>query len=829
MSFPSSFKRVLLWLAFAVPAGQCFAGQDDTVAIVRKHVSVTRVPVSPRIDGVLDDEVWAGAMVAGDFIQNSPVENAAVSFPTEVRILYDNNAIYVGAMLYDNSPDSIRRQLGLRDNYVNADAFRIVFDTYNTQQDAFDFSVTASGVQGDARFSDYNFNAVWNSSVKILPNGWSVEMEIPWSALRFPTSKIQTWGLQMTRNLQRRHEFDQWALTPKGKSNPLKYWGLLDGLNDIEAPVRLSLTPYLSTIWEKDSRFGETQPSMSVSGGLGLKYGLNESFTLDMTLLPDFSQVKSDNITKNLSPFEVQFSEQRPFFTEGTDLFQLGDVFYSRRIGRTPTYFYSAPYLIDSTEKITKNPSQSRLLNATKISGRTNSGLGIGLLNAYVDNTYATATDTVTGKTRKILTEPSSNYNIFVFDKQLQNGSNVFVTNTNVIRSHGGRSANVTVSGFSLNNKANTWNARAVGGVSDVLYPTGIPGEYDAVLGYYYTLGVGRTSGSIQYGLTRQVVNRNWDCNDMGINRETNYSSNSGWLGYYLFNPWKIFNYASVDLNINYSDNLETGRMNSLDLNLFSYANFRNYWSLYLGTSISPVDSRDYYEPRTEGRYYLRTRNKNFFGGFNSNSNYPFSFGGSFHLGSTSKITETIPANPWFGGGINLDWRLGNRFKISFFTNWHGDFGDRGYIDTETDGTIVFGRRNLRAFSNSLFASFVFVRDMSLSLSANHFWQTGEYIGYYVLREDGTLMDYVNYPGAGQYNFNFNSFNIDMVYRWIFAPGSILSIAWKQNILADEPVLNFDYFSNLNTTVRGPQLNQVSVSVLYYLDYNYVRNRFAKK
>ena len=480
------FKTLLF--VFLCGASNLFAGTEKDTVIVRRVMSAERVSVKPKIDGVLDDEAWKIAQISTGFEQNSPTEKAPISFDTEVRITYDNTAIYVGAMCYDTSPDSIKKQLGLRDQYLNADNFRIVFDTYNTQQDAFDFSVSASGVQSDSRFSDFNFNAVWVSDVKILENGWSVEMEIPWSALRFPSKAEQIWGLQITRTIQRKFEFDQWALTPKGSPNPMKYWGILNGLNNIESPVRLSLTPYVTTILQKDSRFGPATPSASVSGGLGLKYGLNESFTLDMTLLPDFSQVRSDNIVKNLGPFEIQFQEQRPFFTEGVDLFNLGGIFYSRRIGRTPSEFYSVPYLADSTEKIIKNPSQSRLLNATKVTGRTNNGLGIGILNAYVGNTYATAVDTVTGNTRRILTEPASNYNIFVFDKQLANSSRVYVTNTNVIRSGGYRSANVTATGFSLNNKKSTWNFSSDGGVSNVFEPTYVQGQFESNVGYYYSL-----------------------------------------------------------------------------------------------------------------------------------------------------------------------------------------------------------------------------------------------------------------------------------------------------------------------------------------------------
>ncbi len=823
------FKIIPVLLLLLCFSAKLFAGTKEDTVIVRRTMAANKIATAPKIDGVLDDECWKTAQVTGDFIQSSPKEKAPVSFPTEVRITYDNAGIYIGAMCFDNSPDSIMKQLGLRDQYPNADNFRVVFDTYNTQQDAFDFSVTASGVQADSRFSDYNFNAVWHSDVKILPNGWSLEMEIPWSALRFPTSKIQIWGVQFTRSINRKHEFDQWALTPKDNPNPMKFWGILNGLDDIDSPIRLSLTPYLSGIVEKDSRFGPSNTSANMAGGLGLKYGINESFTLDMTLLPDFSQVRSDNVVKNLSPFEIQYNEQRPFFTEGTDLFDLGGIFYSRRIGKTPSDFYAAPYLTTSTEKIIKNPNQSKLLNATKITGRTNEGLGVGILNAYVDNTYAIAQDTVTGAKRRVLTEFSANYNIFVFDKQFSNSSHAYVTNTNVIRSHGGRSANVTATGFSINNKKSSWNFNGDGGVSNVLEPTYTKGNYNANVGYYFRMGILKNSGKFQYGINRQQVNRNWDCNDMGINNETNYSSNSLDMSYIIFNPWKIFNDAYFNFNVVYNDNLETHERNSLSINMFNQATFRNFFYAYLGTTIAPVDLRDHYEPRVEGRFFNRTRYQSYFGGLNSNSNKPLWISLHFNVGATAKVSDAIPVDPWGGLGTEINWRVGNRFSIGIGSSFNGDFGDHGWVETVNDSTIVFGSRILHTWENGLSANFVFTRDMSLSFQARHYWQTGHYTGYFTLNNDGSLSEYSNYYAAGTNDFSYNSFNIDVVYTWNFTPGSTLSVSWKQNILNETAAIDYNYSHNFQNTIEGPQLNQVSVRVLYYLDYNYLRHASERK
>jgi hypothetical protein len=816
--------RLLLLLALLM-LNIALAAQDT---LRRKSAMAVRTNTAPRIDGKLEEDVWKIAPVIGGFIQNSPTENAPVSQPTEVWIAYDNTALYIGAFMHDPSPDSIMQQLGVRDGYLAADQFRIVFDTYNTQQDAFDFSVYASGVQSDSRFSDFNYNAVWNSEVAILPTGWSVEIAIPWSALRFPTDTNQIWGLQITRNFQRKQEFDQWALTPKDKPNPMQYWGTLAGLNNIISPLRLSMTPYATGIWQKDEAFGDGVPAVSGTFGADLKYGINESFTLDMTLLPDFSQVQSDNVVKNLGAFEVMFNEQRPFFTEGTDLFSLGDLLYSRRIGKRPTRYFSAQYQLDSNERLVSNPSRARLINASKISGRTNEGLGIGILNAYLDNTYAVIEDTITGKRRNFLTEPRSNYNIVVAQKQLKNSSSAYLINTNVIRNQGYNSANVTGAGFRLNNKKNTWRVSGDGALSNILSPIdSLDGQFNSTMGYKYSVRLAKTSGKWQYSFDRRVFSKNYNANDLGITFQTNFASQSANLSYYIFNPVRRTLFANYSIGTNYQYNIETGERNALSMYLNMYIQFKNFSSMFFGADWSPLDQRDYYEPRVDGHYFNVYSNVGCYGGWNSNSNNPFSYGFNIYTGTTLRGTETIPLNPWIGGGLNFNWRAGDRFKISFYPYSHNDFGDRGWVNIDAYDNIVFGRRIIRNLENSLEMSYVFKRDMSISLISRHYWSSAHYTSFYSLDEFGELVDYPTY--TGYHDFSFNFFSVDVVYQWIFAPGSTLSIAWKQNIQAEDAIIDYHYGHNLNSTFRSPQFNQVSVRVLYFLDYIYVKRALSRK
>ena len=423
-----------------------------------KTTTAVRITIPPKIDGVLDEEVWKNVPIATDFIQYEPNYKAPSTQHTEVKIIYDDNAIYIGAFMYDTHPDSILHELGSRDDHeLNSDYFYVFFDTYNKLIDSYIFGVSASGIQLDTRLQEENYDAVWQSSVKINKQGWCAELKIPYSAFRFPDSKEQKWRAEFQRVIRRNRELSRWAFIPKNTGAIVKYFGKLEGINTIKPPLRLSLTPYISNYYE-------TIPSQTINGvsgyekssyynaGAGIKYGLNQSFTLDMTLLPDFGQVQSDNKVKNISYIETLYEDYRPFFKEGTDLFNK-NMFYTRRIGKTPSKFYLVPEMLNADETIVKNPSQAKLVNAAKISGRTVGGTGLGIFNAVTDNTYAIVKN-LAGHERKILTEPLTNYNAIVIDQQLKNSSSINFMNTNVLRNGSEfRNANVSALEIKLLNK----------------------------------------------------------------------------------------------------------------------------------------------------------------------------------------------------------------------------------------------------------------------------------------------------------------------------------------------------------------------------------------
>src|SRR6187551_2931600 len=353
------------------------------------------------LDGKLDEETWKSVPIANDFIMFEPDNGKAVpeNKRTEVRVLYDNEAIYIGALMYDDEPSKILKEISKRDYFGTADFFGVFINGYNDGQQDFQFYVNAADGQADCLSTDtigedYSWDAVWESKALITSFGWVVEMRIPYAALRFSNESKQTWGVNFFREIRRdRHKYS-WNFIDSKIATYTQQNGTVSGIENIKTPTRLFFLPYASfyTYANADQKtYGE------LKGGLDIKYGINDAFTLDAMLIPDFGQTKYDDRILNLSPFEQQFNENRAFFTEGTDLFSKGNIFYSRRIGGKP----SIDPDLNEDEEIIENVQNVNLINALKVSGRTKNGLGIGVLNAVTEKTFAVIQDTITGATRR--------------------------------------------------------------------------------------------------------------------------------------------------------------------------------------------------------------------------------------------------------------------------------------------------------------------------------------------------------------------------------------------------------------------------------------------
>jgi hypothetical protein len=815
-------NRVVFFIfIFLFATCKLHAQQSKSIAIATKTLS------APHIDGNPDEDSWQNAIPIDNFQQYDPFHGKNSRFKTEIRIIYDNEAIYFSGKLYDSAPDSILRQLGNRDdNNINADYFSIEIDTYNSKQDAFSFTIYSSGVQADSRINDRSFDAVWQSHCLIHDWGWSFEIKIPYSAIRFPKKEEQIWGLQLTRYIRRNRQFDQWALCDNDISNPLMQWGELQGIENVEPGIRLSFTPYLNSGIEHYPYTDDkaTNYSYLYGGGMDVKYGISESFTLDMTLLPDFSQVQSDDKIKNLSAFETTYSEQREFFNEAVDLFNKGGLFYSRRIGKTPEKYTAVENELEEGESLTHNPASAQLLNATKISGRTKKGTAFGFLNAYTQKTYASIVDS-TGRERKVLTEPNANYNIFVIDQNLKNNSSFYFINTNVSRGGEGANANVSGTGFSLSEKSTTYYLSANAAVSQQFqdYKT----AFDSINpGFKYNYSFSKQSGNFRFSISQSIMDEHFDANDFGITQTNDFQNNNASLSYNIYNPfWKLKELYNT-LSLHYNKSRSTNQCIGNGINFSSRTTTMQFLFLRLNLFKSFDTYYDYYEPRKSGYFYIRPKQSSVDFMFSSDYRRAFALDGGFeYAASTNKASQYYSFN--LSPIVRVNNHLGFEYNFSLSKN----ISQKGYTTIDSLGNVIFASRDVTSIQQVFDASYIFVNNLSLKLRLRHYWSKGFNKQFYILNEEGKIIPNPSFDASdhNNYNFNFNAFTLDLGLYWEFAPGSNLSLVWKNEILTEDAVIIHNYFDNISQSFQSPQQNILTLKVFYYLDYATLKKALRSK
>lgn len=784
----------------------------NSFAQVKKSVEALRISKPLVIDGILDEDVYKQGKPAKDFLQIQPFNGKPAKEPTEVYFFYDESAIYVGAMIYDN-PDSIFNYLTARDNNGMSDYFGVYIDPYNQGQLAYGFFLTPAGVQMDIKAiksdddnEDTNWNAVWESKTKITDKGWTVEMRIPFSELRFSEKSGSTWGLNMFRNIRRYNSNNSWNLLDRNVSGFIHQEGQLTGIKDIKPPFRLSLTPYLATYFQPKS---STAPSSFLyKGGLDLKYGINDAFTLDMMLIPDFGQIQSDDKKLNLTPFELYYSEKRQFFNEGTELFQRANIFYSRRIGASPTF--SADNALANNEIINYNPSETQLVNATKISGRTTGGLGIGVLNAVSLASYASLKDTLNGNKRDVLVQPLTNYNVLTVDKSLKNNSYISFINTNVYMFDNPFRANVTATDFQLRDNTKTFALKGKAAIS-------MRGDSTLDNGYYGFLQILKNKGKFQYGIAQILYTDKYNPNDLGYLQRNNQVLTESYIYYQKLDPfWIIREYSG---NI-WWDYIRMYNPNTLYGNQTGYngnVTFKNNYNININGTYS-TRLNDYYEPRVSGRHYV---NPGYFvNNINLNTDSRKNLNFYFHYGHTM-----IPSSDQFGnyGDIQATLRIGHQFELNYAFSFNNTTNGVGFVDkNNANDSIIFAKRNVRSLENILSSSYILSNKASLNLRVRHYWSGAMNKKYYLLDQNGSLTDYPAY--SQNKNQNYNAFTVDMIFVWNFAPGSELDCSWKNAAFTDQSDYVNNYWTNLHNSWLN-QLNSLSVKILYYIDYNKLRKK----
>ena len=794
--------------------------QNKKVLTIKKITNKT-----PKIDGLLNDDVWKGIEIAKDFIMMEPNngEKEDPNYKTVVKVLYDDEAIYVSAMMFDPNPSKIASEFTSRDNDGQADLFSLLLNPNNDGVNSTSFDVMITGTQLDAKVGanswrpDRSWSAVWKSAVQVLDNGWSVEMRIPYSALRFSNEKVQTWGIQFTRKIINQNKQYSWNHIDNKIGKRTEYDGILKGITNINPPTRLSFYPYAST---SVSHFdGETEYNHNF--GLDLKYGITENFTLDLTLVPDFGQTAFDNVTLNLSPFEQRFNEQRQFFTEGTELFNKGRIFYSRRIGNRPVGYYDAYDNLGVNEEITDNPGKVNMLNALKVSGRTKGGLGIGFFNAITDETKATVKRTVTQGTSTVdeyykkVTEPFANYNVLVLDQQFNKTSSVTFINTNVLREGDFRDANVSGLLYHVTNKSNTYFA------DGYLKSSNVKENGATETGYAFDSSIAKISGNWQGEIGYNMEDDKFNYNDLGFQRRNNQQTIYLMGSYRILQPVGNFNSFRADFRLFNSFLYNPGVYTGNNYRIGFRANTKKRFSFGLTVKGKVGKQKDFYEPRraiSEQRYLVRNSEIDLDGNISSDFRKQFAFDFKANARKVFGTDETR-----YGFEVGPRYRFSNKMGLIYKFKYSNTKNSAGYTGDDNND-IIFGKRGSDSYENVVSGKYSFSTKSSLSLSFRHYWQTVKYNSqFYSLNADGSLADHTY---TGNHDVNYNSWNLDLNYLWEFAPGSQLTAFYRNSIFNtnDQSALNF--INNINELFDQPALHTFSIKFVYFIDYNNLKNIF---
>ncbi|CAH0997081.1 hypothetical protein EMA8858_03218 [Emticicia aquatica] len=796
--------------------------------IVPRSLEAKRTTKAVIIDGKLNDLAWQDAAKADDYTEFRPVigRKEEKGNHTETFLMYDDAGIYFGGTCFERNIDSIAKELVGRDGFGTNDYIGLIFDTYNDKLNGFEYFLTPLGEQWDAKMTsnqnsnnggeDFSWNAVWKSAVVIHDKGWSFEMFLPYSAIRFSKDKVQNWGMNITRRRRKTEQQYTWNAINPNINGFLTQEGQWTGITNIKPPLRLQLFPYFSVYGNHFPTNLTDQKNWTnqISGGLDLKLGLNQAFTLDATLIPDFGQVQSDNKVLNLTPFEVKFNEYRSFFTEGTELFNKGNLFYSRRIGGTPIHLYDAYDDVKSNEKMIKNPSEAKLINASKISGRTKNGLGIGILNAVTQAQFATIENIETGEIRKFETNPTTNYNLIVLDQTFKHNSSISFVNTNVTRGSNDYNANVSAGLFSFFDKKNTYNLSGSASVSRLKYKTS---DSENALGYSHTLSFGKTSGRFNFNVSQALTDTKFNSNDLGYFTNNNFINHSFYVGYRYTEPKGWYNRLFLNLNGSLSNlfspigNIKSKyQQSNLQVNINAQTKKLIWFGLF--GNYRPAQN-DFYEPRNEGYVFKRGNSIALGGWIESNSAKKYSI--------NAEAVERVFLNFYKISGIDLflgqNYRFSSKFSIGHQIGFQPRPRGLGYTATLDDNSILFAIRKVNTVDNVLNLKYNFTNKMGLTFRARHYVSVVDNKEFYTLNENGSLDAKTGI--TDKHNRNVNYFNIDMVYTWQFAPGSFLNAVWKNAGFTNSDIANTRYLDNFQNTIQSDQNNNLSLKIIYFLDY----------
>jgi len=782
-----------------------------------KSVAAVRTPVAPRIDGSLTEPEWKLAKPISDFTQQDPDEGAPASQRTEIRILYDNEAIYFGCTMYDTAASQIVGRLARRDDQPVSDVLSICLDTYHDHQTCFEFIVNAAGLKADIlQYNDgvdldKSWDAVWDARTSITDGGWVAEIKIPFHALRFSQQEILEFGLQVIRRIARNNERQLWAMIRKSESGFISKFGHLVGIEKLPPSANLQIIPYAVG----SGRFEPKSPSypngheFSSNGGFDLKYRPGSGLTIDATINPDFGQVEADPAVLNLTTFETFYPENRPFFIEGTQIIRFTTfggnagpgLFYPRRIGRA---LYVDP---PPGGYIESQPRFATILGAAKISEKTASGLSIGVLEAVTRKETATLVDSLGNRTTQLV-EPLTNYSLVRLRQDLMANSNVGMIVTSVNRD--GRLPAMTtgldwslkflesmyrVDGFLAGTRTtNTSNERV----------DGTAGKFN-----FSKDGGPHWRGSLSFDFTAKKFNDN----DIGFFRRPN---DYGWVSQVLYRDdevtslkrlWSLSSMYHLRRNFDGAQLIHS-------VNLDGQITLPNWWFI---ECIAAVDRGMYDDRETRGNgLYRKPGTQNITLDVKSDKRelavgeVIVAAGTDQRLGRFFSLQGDLELKP--ASNVTLQFDLQRAIRKNEFA-W-ADNVVPAWSSSLAATSSVFANRTTDNWSFTTRGSYVFTTDLTLQVYFQLFFAKGKYEDYQIM----TAPDrFVPYPLYSRPDFNNLSFNSNVVLRWEYLPGSTAYLVWSQARLGGRGTFESTFGDGFNNTFALPADNVVLLKVSYWL------------
>jgi hypothetical protein len=831
-----------------------------------------------KFDGHLDDSIWQVAPFVADFLQKEPTEGGHPVDSTRVAIAYDDEAIYIGAQMFSKEPDALRRHLDKHDVQGPAEQMIVCLDTYLDRRTAYVFGVNTAGVRFDRYhyedsegIRDFSYNPVWEAKTNVDDEGWTAEMRIPFSQLRFNKDSELVWGVNFNRWIPSRNEDVFWIYTPRDETGYASRFGNLVGIENVKPSRRIELLPYAAS---DDRIYDNPNPGNPFADGndfeyrfgTDLKMGLGPNLTLDATFNPDFGQVEADPAEVNLSAYETFYSEKRPFFIEGSHLFSARGptYFYSRRIGASPHG--------SATGDFVDSPNNTTILGASKITGRLNSGLSIGVIGAVTEREYAKGFDTTSGVRSDIEIEPTTMWGVTRLQQELgEERSTVGIILTGMDRDLN----DTDPISSDLHKQALTggadWDFRFNKGMYRLRGYTGfshVSGTENSILqtqfssAHYFqrpdqdhvTIDSSRTSmtgitNSIEFfkntgkhwlwGVGYGMESPDFELNDAGILNSADDISAWSWLAFRNTTPGKIFRnyYFELDGNTGWNyDGVRTGG----NLELYGEVTWHNYMNTWLGYSRQLGWQSD---DRTRGGPLMWfEKGWNIFGGMSTNygANTRFNFNGNY---------ARDEFDGWlYGISASLYARVGTRWEFTISPSYRREEQPRQYVslsDQSGGPAATYGRRYsfARLDASTLRLQFrmnyYFSPDLSLEVYAEPFSAAGHYFDHGELMAastsdiklygtEGTTITHLNdgkyeiTDGAQTFqitstDYGVRSFRSNVVLRWEFNPGSTLYLVWQRNLSEDRDEGRMVKFGSLFDTFGANGTDFLALKIAYWI------------